>query len=781
MLLLKKSNFYYHLVFFREYFLISNTFRHLEIWPKTAKSTNEITKFRYDVILSKKHEQQKEVHWSEWSAKNWSYSKIKATLKKGIETTLALRRVPNPKIFYENQLLKKANNPSNLKKQLSELEFKLIHGVQMLSVDNLQKLAQQHGYKFEASCLNPSLDGSYDVVFSKDEEVQGHTIFLDTSAPILLDKKVDLLTQKEKDNIILELYDLCADALPEYMIPSDFIIMDSLPITSSGKLDVLKLPKPSCYSRSIKDKYVKPKSKIEKTLAAIWKQVLSVDHIGIEDNFFRLGGDSILCMLMIRRAKEKNIPIDFQMVFSHPTIKQLAQCIDYGHKKVSLDINLKIQTLKSSPLTPAQILVLNSMQSNKNVYCQHVLLKCNKKDITESVAKKAIEALIREHNAFRNAFSSVSGINNEIYLEQICQDEINYAYLKKNFSKLPVSQISNALQKDALNLFRSIDIEKGIVIGLGYFYCGKEGLRILLAAHSLIADNISMKIIYEMFEQNCYNLINNKEINLNENNFSFKEWCSYINQYKDELSNEIEIQYWKNVEQKIDKQIPSFKNISDIDGFKQSLAEEESLVILEKCKLHSLDPRSVLMTALAYTLLVSKDFGDQTVEIESHGRHVKNYQHDLSRTVGRFSTYFPFYANINFKQSFWENAKEIKENLDNIPLSGAHYQFIKTLHAHLLPKTIRPRVSFNYLGIWQDSHFFSCQNQRKPIYTYAQEKIKNTLYEQYENIVGLAVNVLYIQGTLSFAFKHNQRIFSKYTVRQFANNFINNLKNYCIT
>lgn len=762
--------------FFRDYFSASDTFCHLEIWPKTAKLTNEITKFRYDVILSKKQVQQKEVHWNEWSAKNWSYPQIQANLKKGTKPILALRRMPNPKIFYENQLLKKASSHSNLKKQLCEIKIELTHGMQMLSLDNLQKLAQQHGYEFEASCLNTALDGSYDVVFSKKETAQGRAMFLDTSAPAAVGKSISLFKQKEKDNIILELYDLCADALPEHMIPSDFIIVDSLPISSSGKLDIQRLPKLPHYSRSIKDEYVKPNSKTEKALVAIWEQVLSVDHIGIEDNFFRLGGDSILCMLMIRRANEKNIPIDFQMVFSHPTIKQLAQRIGYEHKKVPPNSPLKIQSLKSSPLTPAQMLVLNSMQSNKNFYCQHVLLKCNKKYITESVTKEAIKALIKEHDALRNAFSSTSDTSNGTYLEQICRDEINYVYLKKDFSKLPLSQIPNALQKNALDLFQSINIEKGLVVGIGYFDCGQEGLRILLAIHSLVADNISVKIICEKFEKYCHYLIDSKDFSIEENNFSFKEWCAYLKQYKNELISEVELQYWKDIDHKIDKRIPSFKEEMDIHGFKEGFKKEESAVILEKCKLHYLDLRSVLLTVLTYTLLKFNDFGDQNIEIESHGRHAENYKHDLSKVVGRFSTYFPFHLNVNSKQSFWKNAHEVKKKCDSVPLSGAHYQLIKTLRPDLLPEKNRPRISFNYLGIWQDNHFLLPQNKIKPIFSYAPERIKNTLYEQYENIAGLTINILNIQDNISLAFKYDQNIFSRDAVRQFANNFINNLK-----
>jgi len=98
------------------------------------------------------------------------------------------------------------------------------------------------------------------------------------------------------------------------------------------------------------------------------------------------------------------------------------------------------------------------------------------------------------------------------------------------------------------------------------------------------------------------------------------------------------------------------------------------------------------------------------------------------------------------------------------------------LHAYLLPEARRPRVSFNYLGIWQDSYVSSYQDQRKSIYSYAPERVKNTLYDQYENIVGLAVNILYVQGVFSFAFKYNQCIWSQDKIREFSRNFINNIK-----
>ena len=109
-------------------------------------------------------------------------------------------------------------------------------------------------------------------------------------------------------------------------MPSAFVMLDSFPLTPNGKVDRRALPVPE-YSTAGEEGYVAPVSVIETTLAEIWKEVLGVEEVGIDDNFFALGGDSILSIQIVARAREKGLHLSPKQLFESQTIAELAQVV----------------------------------------------------------------------------------------------------------------------------------------------------------------------------------------------------------------------------------------------------------------------------------------------------------------------------------------------------------------------------------------------------------------------------------------------------------------------
>ena len=119
-----------------------------------------------------------------------------------------------------------------------------------------------------------------------------------------------------------------ADRLPEYMIPSAFVILPTLPVAANGKVDLAALPAPAPSRPRLDTEFVEPRDRTERELAAIWSNVLDLDRIGIHDNFFELGGHSLLAtqvLVRVRRALQVDIPV--RQMFEAPTIAGLAQVI----------------------------------------------------------------------------------------------------------------------------------------------------------------------------------------------------------------------------------------------------------------------------------------------------------------------------------------------------------------------------------------------------------------------------------------------------------------------
>ena len=126
-----------------------------------------------------------------------------------------------------------------------------------------------------------------------------------------------------------ELQDFLKPQLPEFMIPSAFVFLDELPLTPNGKLDRNALPMPDMNRQELDVDFIAPRSQVEKELAEIWRDVLRINRVGIHDNFFDLGGQSLLATQVITRVSgQLSVEIPLAMLFEMPTIADLAKLIE---------------------------------------------------------------------------------------------------------------------------------------------------------------------------------------------------------------------------------------------------------------------------------------------------------------------------------------------------------------------------------------------------------------------------------------------------------------------
>ena len=132
-----------------------------------------------------------------------------------------------------------------------------------------------------------------------------------------------------------ELRGYLKERVPDYMVASSFVLLDALPLTSNGKLNRKALPEPDQSRPELGEDYVAPSSEKEELLASIWSNVLGVNRVGINDNYFALGGDSIRSIQVRARAQELGLDISLQQLFQHQTIKELAQVVTTGESVAS--------------------------------------------------------------------------------------------------------------------------------------------------------------------------------------------------------------------------------------------------------------------------------------------------------------------------------------------------------------------------------------------------------------------------------------------------------------
>jgi acyl carrier protein len=204
--------------------------------------------------------------------------------------------------------------------------------LQNLGVDpeDFYALANQLPYNVDISWSDSDSEGRYDVVFVKQDASKQRTIFpLNTHARPWQSYANNPLQAKAARKLVPQLQAYLAEKLPEYMVPSAFVVLESLPLTPNGKVDRRALRAFDPIQPESAGGYVAPQTAVEQVLVKIWAEVLGVKRVGIHDNFFTLGGHSLLATQLVSRVRDAfKIELPLRSVFEAPTIAELSKVVE---------------------------------------------------------------------------------------------------------------------------------------------------------------------------------------------------------------------------------------------------------------------------------------------------------------------------------------------------------------------------------------------------------------------------------------------------------------------
>ena len=487
--------------------------------------------------------------------------------------------------------------------------------------------------------------------------------------------------------------------LLDYMIPSVFVHLESLPLTRNGKLDRKALPSPEFVDV---DSYIAPRNEIETEVCKIWAEILGVskDRIGITDNFFRLGGDSIISIQLVSRLWQRlGLKISVKDIFEFKTISKL---YDNVFSK-ELDNFAKAYTKNEQgilngelDLLPIQKWFFESNFEQPNHWNQSFVIKTLKLDINKLQA--SIAELIEHHDNFRLRYKKSQqntkkrdGVNGSNYIQ--------YYDSNSKFQDLKILDIRSLNLKEQSSEFNSIlqsiltkwqsnfNLEYGPLYSVGYIYGYKDGTaRIFFALHHLIADTISWRILVEDL-QILYN-----GGKLDAKGSSYRQWVNAVNQWANNIG--YEKKYWNGVLIDHDCNILNklIISIDDRSYSKVQLSREKTTQLLkESSKAYNTEINDILLAALAGILYEITGNKINHIMLEGHGRQEIDETINISRTVGWFTTMYP--VRLELIDDIANNIKTIKETLRKIPNKGIGYGVLIGYKQDIIPK-----ISFNYLG-----------------------------------------------------------------------------------
>jgi amino acid adenylation domain-containing protein/non-ribosomal peptide synthase protein (TIGR01720 family) len=458
------------------------------------------------------------------------------------------------------------------------------------------------------------------------------------------------------------------------MIPGVFIHLDALPVTVSGKINRLALPEPEF--RGDAAAYREPVGELETLLSDVWSRLLGLPRVGTRDDFFRIGGDSILSIQLTSRLRSRNLHVTVRDIFECRTIERLAKVIT-GEKDVTIAAEQKILE-GSFDLLPVQQWFFEKKFKRKNHFNQSILFKT--RELSIEPLRNAITALVAHHDALRITFN---GEGKQCYNPHIALPDLKC---------LDLYEISAQDLPRILSDWQSgFDIKKGPLWQFGYIKGYPDGsARIFAALHHLIEDTVSLRILME----DILDLYEGGRLPAKTS--SYRQWVAAVKEYAREISSELP--FWQAQIGREDSKV-KYGPLSDaITRQEVCLSKEKTAVLLyEASGAYLTEINDLLLCALAYALREWHGSPESYITLEGHGREDVERGLDVSRTVGWFTTLFP--VRLMLSDDLPETIKKIKKTLRSIPNKGLGYGALKyygnddTLRKHKLPPIV-----FNYLG-----------------------------------------------------------------------------------
>ncbi len=502
--------------------------------------------------------------------------------------------------------------------------------------------------------------------------------------------------------------------LPGHMVPSDIVELTEVPLTASGKVDRKALVDPGVRATT----YRAPSTPVEAVIASAVAGVLGLDQVGVDDSFFALGGDSIIAIQLVARAKADGIRFTPRDVFERKTVAALAEIATEEAEAVTL-LELPGGGVGSMPLTPHATEVLE-LGGNIDRFYQALLLTAPD-GLDDEILARTVAAVVDHHDALRSVLDPAAG---ELIARPAGSISPQDIITRVQVSAQPGSDdFDAALTASCAAAVDRLDADAGVMLQIVWLDSADASGRLLIVAHHLVIDGVSWRILVPDFASAWAQVVSGGEPTLDPISTSFRRWTHGLTETASAATTLDELDEWRAIldgpdpligrrrldpvldmgatSRRVNIELPA--HVTDTllttlpaayrGGVADGLLAALALAVAAWRERHGVDEHSVLLT------------------LEGHGRDEELIPGaDLSRTVGWFTTSHPArldVSGIDFDDAFaggpsaGSAIKAVKEQLRALPGNGTGYGLLRHLRADTaaeLAAAPQPQISFNYLG-----------------------------------------------------------------------------------
>jgi len=484
--------------------------------------------------------------------------------------------------------------------------------------------------------------------------------------------------------------------LPEYMVPQDFVFLPALPHLPNGKLDVRALPAVVPAASATHDD-TPPRTHAEEVLARVWAKVLGRERVGIHENFFELGGDSILSIQVIVRAAREGVRIALRQVFHHQTVAELAAAADTD-PPVAAEQG---PVTGDAPPTPAQRWMLELGLPRPHHWNMAMALEA-RSPLDAALLQRAADAVAAHHDALRTRFERAD----EGWRART-EAPGPAAFDRFDLSALPDAALQAEMEARAAGVQAGMELAAGPLFRVALFDLGpSRPQRVLVAAHHLVVDTVSLPVIAEDLESAYRQLAAGGEPRLPPKTTAFRDWARRLEAHARSPETAEQAAYWLGALPAAADPLPADHPGAPDPEFGTAVAvveltAAETRALLEEVPArHGTQVNDALLAALADAFRAWSGRASVLVDVEGHGREDLFDDADVSRTVGWFTAIHPLHLRAGADPG--ETLRGVKETLRAVPERGIGYGLLRWLGDESVAAELAARpaaeVSFNYLG-----------------------------------------------------------------------------------
>jgi len=576
------------------------------------------------------------------------------------------------------------------------------------------------------------------------------------------------------DNTFTELKEYLSRSLPDYMIPTYFMEVDNIPLTPSGKVDRKELPSPMVKGRS---EYIAPRNSIEKKLAEIWSDVLGSPGtlagellIGIDDNFFGLGGHSLKATVMVLKIhKELDVKIPLAAIFKTPTIRGLAEFI----KGTAEDRYASIEPSEEKEyyvLSSAQkrLYILQQMDIGNTAYNMPEVIPLEEEPDIEKF-EETFKQLINCHESLRTSFHMIGDEPVQRIYDKV-EFEIDYYDLaaktrKKTRRENEIYHSHQSFIEQFHHFVRPFDLSQAPLLRVGLIKTGDAKYLLLVDMHHIISDAISHGVLVEDFTA----LYNGEELPLLR--IQYKDFSVWQNSEKEKENINRQEAYWLNefvedvpilnlATDYVRQSEPSFEGTT----LNFEMGPEETKALKRLAMQEGVTLYMVLLTF--FNILLHKLSGQEDIVV---GTPVMGRRHaDLQGIIGMFVNTLALRNYPKGEKGFKGFLTEVKERTLEA-FENQEYQFEDLVGKIEIDRDISRNPLFNVMFSMQDIKVDLEEDleSKKDTVNHHSNKYE---YEESISKFDLSLDVA-VGEKLLFMVEYSTKLFKKATIERFIRYF----------